>query len=491
MGKKSISRNYFYNMLYEILALILPIITTPYLARTLGAESIGIYSYTLSIATYFILFGTLGIALYGQREIAYVQDNKKKRSLIFWEVFLLKVCTMLISTMIYFVSFCLNGQYRIYFTILLIELLTQTLDIIWFFRGIEEFKKTAIRNLIVKILFVICIFIFVKNSGDLVKYIFIVTLANLFGNVTLWLYLPKFINKIKIKELNLKKHLKPVIMLFIPQIAVQIYNILDKTMIGYIVDNKSEVGFYEQTTKITSILTTFVTSLGLVMVPRMASTFAKGDKEQLKKYMYNSFRFVFFLALPVVAGVIIVSDRFVPVFFGEGYDSIKTLIKILSPIILFIGMTNILGTQYLLPVKKQKEYTISVIIGAIINFSLNLIFIPKMLSVGASITTIIAEVSVLIVQAFFIRKEFKFFEIMKLSLKNLIATLIMIIGIIWINFIDINIYIALAVQISLGIFIYGITLLVLKDEFIKMILEKFKDKLKILSVVYRLVWKEG
>lgn len=132
MEKKSVSRNYLYNMAYQILAILLPIITTPYLARVLGAESIGIYSYTLSITTYFVLFGTLGVALYGQREIAYVQDDKRKRSIIFWEVFLLKLSTMIISVLIYYFSFCMGGEYKVYYRILLIELLTQTLDIIWF-----------------------------------------------------------------------------------------------------------------------------------------------------------------------------------------------------------------------------------------------------------------------------------------------------------------------------------------------------------------------
>lgn len=163
------------------------------------------------------------------------------------------------------------------------------------FRGIEEFKKTLIRNLIVKAIFFVCIFVFIKTKEDLIKYIFIVTLSNLIGNFTLWLYLPKFLEKVKLNELHILRHLKQVILLFIPQIAVQVYTMLDKTMIGYLVEDKSEVGYYEQAQKIINILITLITSLGVVMVPRMASTFAKGDKEQLKRYMYNSFRFVFFL----------------------------------------------------------------------------------------------------------------------------------------------------------------------------------------------------
>ena len=490
MEKKRVSKNYLYNMAYQILAILLPLITTPYLSRVLGAESIGIYSYTYSIATYFVLFGTLGVALYGQREIAYVQDNSKKRSIVFWEIFLLKCFTMMISMLIYYFSFCMNGQYKIYFRILLIELITQTIDIIWFFRGIEEFKKTVIRNLIVKAIFFVSIFVFIKSANDLIKYVFIVTLANLIGNFTLWAYIPKYIEKISFKDLHIFRHFKSVILLFIPQIAVQIYTMLDKTMIGYLVADKSETGYYEQAQKIINILTTLITSLGVVMVPRMASTFAKGDKEQLKKYMYNSFRFVFFLAFPIVVGLIIVADKFVPLFFGEGYDRVIILMRIIAPVVLFVGMSNILGTQYLLPVKKQKEYTISVVIGALLNFATNLLLIPSQLAVGASITTIMAEATVVAIQFFFIRKEFNILEILKLSIKNIIAVSIMALCIVWLGFLNINPVICMGLQIIIGAIAYGISLLVMKDEFLRLIFEKLQNKIKFLSKIYNLVWKE-
>ena len=325
MKQKSISKNYLYNLFYQILVIVMPLITTPYLSRVLGAEAIGIYSYTLSIATYFILFGTLGISLYGQREIAYVQEDDKKRSITFWEILFLKIITMTISIFIFWVTYGMYGQYKIYYRILVIELISQCIDISWFFQGIEEFKKTVIRNSIVKLIFAICIFMFVKSPNDLIKYIVIIAGANLFGNMSLWMYIPKYIQKVAIKDLHVFKHLKPTILLFIPQIAVQIYTVLDRTMLGIIIEDKSEVGFYEQAQKVVKLLLTLITSLGTVMVPRMASTFAKGDKEQLKKYMYSSFSFVFFLAFPIMAGLILISGEFVPIFFGQVYEKSPVL----------------------------------------------------------------------------------------------------------------------------------------------------------------------
>ncbi len=477
MKQKSISKNYLYNLFYQILVIVMPLITTPYLSRVLGAEAIGIYSYTLSIATYFILFGTLGISLYGQREIAYVQEDDKKRSITFWEILFLKIITMTISIFIFWVTYGMHGQYKIYYRILVIELISQCIDISWFFQGIEEFKKTVIRNSIVKLIFAICIFMFVKSPNDLIKYIVIIAGANLFGNMSLWIYIPKYIQKVAIKNLHVFKHLKPTILLFIPQIAVQIYTVLDRTMLGIIIEDKSEVGFYEQAQKVVKLLLTLITSLGTVMVPRMASTFAKGDKEQLKKYMYSSFSFVFFLAFPIMAGLILISGEFVPIFFGQGYEKVAVLINVIVPITLFIGLSNIIGTQYLLPTKRQTEFSISVIVGAIVNFILNIIVIKKYASIGASITTVIAEFLVTAVQFYFVRKEIDIKTVLRLSKNNIIATVIMF-GIVYITTKVLTLHgiYSIIIQITEGCIIYGIILILLKDSFVNDVLNKVNEK---------------
>lgn len=486
MNKNSISKNYFYNLFYQILVIVMPLITTPYLSRVLGAEAIGIYSYTLSIATYFILFGTLGISLYGQREIAYVQDEDKKKSITFWEIVILKVIMMAISMTIFWFTYGSGDQYRIYYRLLVIELISQCIDISWFFQGIEEFKKTVIRNSIVKLIFAISIFIFVKSPDDLIKYIIIIAGANLFGNLSLWLYIPKYIKKIELKDLRIFKHLKPTIVLFIPQIAVQIYTVLDKTMLGEMIEDKSEVGFYEQAQKVVKLLLTIVTSLGTVMVPRMANTFAKGDNEQLKKYMYSSFKFVFTLAFPIMAGLLLVSKEFVPIFFGQGYDKVILLINIILPITLFIGMSSIIGTQFLLPTKRQKEFTISVVAGAIFNFIFNFIFIKKYASIGASITTVFAELLVTSIQIYYIRNDIEILKTIKLAKNNIIASMLMLI-IVYCTSIIIpiqGIYMMI-IKIIEGCLIYGIVLILLKDSLIFEIFNRINEKKKIFMSKFR------
>lgn len=476
MSKKSITKNYIYNLIYQIMVLILPLITAPYISRVLGAENIGIYSYTLSISAYFILFGSLGIALYGQREIAYKQKDKEKYSITFWEIFFLRILTMTIALILYYFIFAKGEQYQTYYKVLILEIIGNCIDISWFFQGLEEFKKTVTRNMVVKLISVVCIFLLVKTQNDLYIYFWIYVLSILIGNISLWLYVPKYMSKVKLKKLHFLKHLKPTIALFIPQIAMQVYTLLDKTMVGAIISDKSEVGYYDQGQKIIKILLAVITSLGTVMLPRIANTYSRGEKEEITRYMKKSFNMVFILAFPMIFGIIAVSKAFVPVFFGPGYEKVVILINAISPIILLIGLSNVTGTQYLLPIKRQKEFTTSVVCGAVVNFILNSCLIWKYGAIGASIGTVIAELTVTLVQIYFVRKDFDFKKIVKLSRNYIVASIIMFIVCLVVGQVINNNLISVAVQIIVGGLIYALCLLMLKDEFIYEMLNRLKQK---------------
>lgn len=474
MPKKSITKNYIYNLTYQVLTLILPLITTPYLSRVLGATPIGIYSYTYSIVSYFLLFGALGVALYGQREIAYVNADKEKRKKVFWEIVSCRFVTMFIAMIVYYVFFMRTGDYKVYYRIWFMELIATAFDISWFFQGLEDFKKTVIRNVIVRIVSVTLIFILVKKPEDLIKYITIYAIADLVGNLSLWLYLPKYFKGVKIEKIKTFAHLPAIILLFIPQIANQVYNLLDKTMIGRIITDKSEVGFYEQGQKVIRVLLTLVTSLGIVMIPRMASTFASGDKEKIVEYMKKSFKFVFFLAFPIVFGLISVSASFVPIFFGPGYEKVIILLNVISPTIILTGMANVIGTQYLLPTKRQKEYTTTIVIGLVINFILNYILINLYNSIGASIATVASELVVVIAQMYVIRKDINPKEIIKLSYTYILAGSIML-GATLILKLILGVGLrAIVIQIVSGVLVYVFMLWILKDEYLKLFINKGK-----------------
>ena len=470
MAKKSIAKNYIYNMIYQVLILILPLITTPYLSRVLGAEGIGIYSYTYAIVTYFILFGSLGVALYGQREIAYAQENKEKRKKVFIEIVIFRFITILLSTIIYFFAFVNGKEYQIYYTILMLELVAAAFDISWFFQGLEKTKE------------------------DLAKFTLIYSLADLLGNLSLWLYLPKYLKGIKVEKISIKQHLPHIILLFIPQIANQIYNILDTTMIGWLVKDKSETGYYEQGHKVIRLLLTIVNSLGVVMIPRMANAFANNDKKQINSYMKMSFRFTFFLSFPIMFGIISISNAFVPVFFGSGYDKVNYIIYLLSPMILLMGIANVIGTQYLLPTKRQKEYTFSVTVGVIVNFILNYILITLYESIGAAIATVLSQLVVDILQYNHIKDEIKIKDLIKVCANYVISALIMFICCFAIKTIlnttevseiirnlspnkqILNIALIIS-QVCVGVMSYFAMLVVLKDDYVFKFIDKIKSQI--------------
>ncbi len=499
MAKKSIARNYIYNMVYQVLILILPLITTPYLSRVLGAEGIGIYSYTYAIVTYFVLFGSLGIALYGQREIAYSQENKEIRKKVFIEIVIFRFITISIAIVFYYFFFIRGSEYQIYYQILLLELIAAAFDISWFFQGMEEFKRTVTRNVLVRICSVSLVFILVKTKEDLAKFTLIYSLADLIGNLSLWLYLPGYMKGIKVKNINIKQHIPHIILLFIPQIANQIYKILDTTMIGWLVKDKSETGYYEQGHKVIRLLLTIVNSLGIVMIPRMANAFANNDKKQIDSYMKMSFNFTFFLSFPIMFGITSISKAFVPVFFGPGYDKVNLIIYLLCPMVLLMGMANVTGTQYLLPTKRQKEYTKSVTIGVVINFILNYILITLYESVGAAIATVLSQLVVDAIQLMYIKDNIKFKELLQSAYKYFFSALIMFIVCFLIritlnvNVISNLIYnlasnlylskdylfniISIGLQIIIGAITYIIILIILKDEYVYKFLNKIKNKI--------------
>lgn len=470
-------KNYIYNITYQVLVLIVPLITTPYISRVLGAKGVGIFSYTNSIVQYFILFGCIGLNLYGQREVAYVQHDRIKRDSVFWELLTLRVVTISISLFVFHFTLVSNGKYSSIFILMQIDIIASMVDISWFFQGIEDFKKIVIRNLIIKIVGVILIFVFVNSSNDLRVYVLCHSLTLLLGNISMWFYLPKLVNRVRFRSLNIIRHIKPTCMLFLPQIATSIYTVLDKTMIGFLTGIEEEVAFYEQGQKLVKIVMVFVTSLGTVMLPRVANLFKLNEIEKIKQYLSKSFTFVFFLSFPMMFGLIALSCSIVPWFFGSGYDRVVPNMMVISPILVFIAISNILGTQYLIPVGRQKEFTIAVITGSVVNFAFNSILIPRLFSIGAAIATVVAEFSVMAVQMYFTRKDFNFKFLILSNAKYIYCSAIMFVVTYFLARSLTPTFTHTLICVCTGGAIYICLLYLMKDETLIEIIERVKDKI--------------
>lgn len=427
MINRTIVKNYSYNLLYQILLIVIPIVTTPYISRALGAQALGTYSYVQAICSYFTLFGVLGITVYGQREIAFVQSDLKKRSQIFVELFLLKLTTLTFFIGLYVVLAVILEDYRMLLLVQGVELLAAVVDITWLAQGMEDFKRIVCRNIIVKIISVIMIFSFVKTPSDMVIYILCISGASLLGNLMLWFSLNKYINisSVDFPNINIFRSLKASLIYFVPQIAIQIYTLLDRIMLGSLSNNMSYLGYYDQSQKIVKLILSCITALSVTMLPRITAVYAQKDYTQIKGLIKQSFRFVFFMAFPMTIGLCFIAKNFVSWFFGPYFLNIDVLLCALSPIILISSISSVIGTQYLIPTKKIWLYNKSVICGAITNFFLNLILIPKYNAYGAVFGTLIAETLVSAIQLYYVRKEFNVSFLLKLSKPYFIAAFCM------------------------------------------------------------------
>lgn len=450
----SIKKNFLYNVVYQMLILIIPLIVTPYLSRIIGAEGIGIYSYTYSIVYYFMLFTLLGVNNYGNRTIAKVRDDKDKLSKTFWSIYWLQIiCGFIMLTLYLLYILIFDNDYKMIAIIQSLFIISAMLDINWLFFGLEEIKLTILRNTFVKLGNLILIFLLVKSSNDVGKYTLIMASMTVLSQILLWSFVDKRIDYKKVTFKDILTHLKPNLVLFIPVIAISLYRIMDKVMLGAL-SNISEVGFYENAEKLVGIPLTFITALGTVMLPRMSNLVSKGEMNKINDYIYKSIKFVMFLSSAMCFGIITIGYDFAPIFFGQEFQKTGILIMLLSVTLLFLSFANVLRTQYLIPNEKDKIYIISVFLGALVNLILNLILIPKYASIGACFGTIAAEFMVMFYQARSLRKVLKIKEYLKESTIFILKAFIMLICIYPLKYLNISKLLIIFIQITLGTIIY-------------------------------------
>lgn len=402
---KSLQKNFLYNVLYQILLVILPLITAPYISRTLGATAVGVYSYTYSVAYYFLLIAMLGIGNHGNRSIAAVRDDRKKLNKTFSSIYSLQVVTFSIAILayaIYLVLFVKDN--RLIVLLQLIYVTSGLFDIGWLFFGLEQFKLTVARNTLIKISTVVLMFVFVHKPSDLWKYTLIMSAGTLFSQAYLWLYVKKYVSFEKCSVKEITSNIKPVLILFIPVLAYSIYKVMDKIMLGNM-SSYDQVGFYNNAEKIINIPMGIITALGTVMLPRMSNIVANGDKKRVDDYIRISAKLVTLLSSAIAFGLMGVSSVLAPVFFGDEFIACGEIIRLLSVTVFFIAWANVIRTQYLIPNKRDSIYLTSTMVGAILNLVINWMLIPKYQANGAAFGTIVAEFSVMLVQMVAVKNE--------------------------------------------------------------------------------------
>lgn len=416
MIKRGISNtkvNLIYNIAYQILAMILPLITAPYVSRVLGAEGVGKYSYSASVAMYFVYFGMLGVLNYGNRSIAKVRDNYEDCCRTFSSIYYLQIMTASLAILCYIVYVIFfSGDIRVLSWIQLIYVFSSLLDVSWLFFGLEEFKLTAQRQMVLRIITLILVFAVVRSNGDLNKYAAIISGSNCLNSLILWLFLPGRVKFCKVTIKDILVHFKPCVVLFVPLIAMSVFGVMDKIMIGKLVSYNA-AGWYENADKIVLMSSSIFASFNAVLMPKISNLLAKDDKSGAMRYFELSMKLVSFLAIAISFGMIAVAQEFVPVFYGDGYEPTITLMKGLAIGIPFLGWAQIYRVLYLVPAGKDIIYLKSTVYGAIINFILNLTMISMIGAVGAVWATVISQIAIVFFQAVQVKDEINFLQYSK------------------------------------------------------------------------------
>lgn len=480
--QKSLTKNYLFSLAYQILTLITPFVTTPYVSRILGANGIGISSYVSAVVFYFTLVAALGTATAGQREVAYYYDDKERRSQAFWNAEILNILSVIVACFIYaiFINFQVDNQ--IYYKILFLNIITVAFDVVWFFQGIEEFQKIVVRNFVFKFLGIAYLFLFVRTENDVDIYILGNALTTFLSAVSLWGYLPNYIKKIDWRNLNIRRMFGQSIRLFIPTLAVSVYVVLDKIMLGAYTNDYIENGNYEQAMKIAKMSLMFIFSFAAVMTPRISYCFQKREFDKIHSYMMKSYRFVWMIGFPVCFGLWGISSNFVPWFFGPGFDDVVGLINILAMLVPLQGITIISGGQYLVSIKEETHFTYSVIAGATTNIILNLCLIPRFYAMGASLASIIGELMVVIVQLYYVNNHIAIGSVLSSAKKYFLAAVSMLLLLLLENvfFIHDTSIINTMILILSGSIVYVAILVLQKDDMIEEYLMKIKMKLRLM-----------
>lgn len=391
MELASLKKNLGLQTAYQVLSLCVPLITAPYIARVLGADQLGIFSYTNSIIQYFMLFAMLGIIAYGTRSIASVRNDKEKLIEVFSSIYGMQFLTasfISILYIVYLVFFCQNNL--VIASIQVVYLLDCMLNISWFFFGVEQFKTVLIRDFLVKVFTVVLILLLVNNRTDLWVYVSIISFSNFFSEMLLWLKLPK--EYIKIPNYNkITAHFKPNILLFIPLLAMSVYHIMDKTMLG-ILSDAYQNGYYYNADKIINVPVCIISGINIVFLPRISALFAQNNIQEANNMFILSLQSVILIASAVGFGIMTISKEFVPFFLGGGYEECVFLLVLMGPILIIKGYALTVRTEFLIPRKLETKYIASVLFGALVNFVVNLSLIPLYGAIGAAIGTILAEI---------------------------------------------------------------------------------------------------
>lgn len=475
---KSLRKNSFFSFFNAFTTLLFPLITFPYASRILHPEGIGKNNFAVSIEGYFAMLAGLGISAYATREAAKLRDNKYEFSKFCKEIISINLISMIISyTLLLILLFTVPKfeQYRLLILVRSMDIFFCTIGLEWLYRAEEDFKYITLRSFFFKIAGLIFLFIFVRDQDDIVEYTFFGILTSVASNICNLFHSKKYIDyKIKCK-LELTRHFKFIFTFFGMVVITSLYTILDTSLLGFLSDD-FQVGLYTAATKLNKISLTLITSLTAVLLPRLSYFARNNEKEKIIELAQKSASIIILLALPVIAGLIFLAKPLTLIFSGPEYLQAIPAMYIISPIVLFISLSSLIGSQIFAAINKEKLTLISTSIAAIINITLNFIFIPKYGAMGAAIGTVFAEFGVTLFQIMCVR-EYINKSIIFTFFQSIIGCVLISFEIFFISkYINNNILIIIT-SILISVISYGTVLYLFHNKYFIESISIVKDKL--------------
>lgn len=413
----SLKKNVVYSSILTCAGYVFPLITYPYVSRVLGVTNIGTCNFVDSILNYFSIISMMGIGTIGVREIAACGDDINKRSKVFSNLFWLNSLSTAIACIALLIAIFTVKQLYEYKTLMFIgfvKLATSFLAIEWFFRGIENFKYITQRTLIVKSIYVIAVFIFVRDKDDVIVYYFLTAVFITTINALLNINYARHFVRLQFKGITFKPYIKPFFILGFYLILTQMYTTFNTAFLGFVSGSK-EVGYYSTAAKLFAVILSLYSAFTTVMMPRMSSLLSVGKIKEFKNKLGTSQDLLFAFAIPLIIFGFIFAPEIIRIISGYGYEGAVIPMRIIMPLVLIIGYEQVLVVQTLMPLKKDRAIFINSSIGAIVGITLNLILVPHFKSIGSSIVWLCSELSVFISAQYFVIKYSKiYFPIQKL-----------------------------------------------------------------------------
>lgn len=465
--------NIIYQLIYQGVTVLSPLIVTPYISRILGAEEIGKYSYAYSIAYYFVLIAGLGINAHGTRQIATAKNDRESLENTYSDLFWLHLATSTITTLAYIVIILcgLNRDNQKLSLIMIFYLLSAVVDVKWVFQGLENFRVTVLRSVIIKVIYIAAIFVFVRGREDTAVYTFIMAFVAFFlSEASLFVLTPKYI---KLRKPNINRimcEVKPLFLLFIPSVANLLLRHFDKVMLGTL-STYQQLGFYENSDKIFTILSTVITAVGDVLLPRISNLLASNDNERANKIFTFALRIGIITSCAFSFGIISIAPEFVPLFFGQEFVECIQIVRWIAPSIIMVAFSVSIRKQFLIPRYKNKVYIVATTAGLLCNLIGNIILIPQHGAMGAVYATLIAELTVIASQFSMIRNELDYRPFIKDLFVSCIIGCIMFIFVRVTSFIPLDGIAQLLIEIFVGIISYSVVIFlymkIANDELLK------------------------